>query len=134
MTSNKKIPATYYLTMTDNRNKTLKRRLLKDLQKVMAGIEESKPHLADILVCYSYTGDILSKKLFLEMKRFRDKDKKCYVYSESGGSIREVLKLEKSEKDFETNSMYGVVIHSGMKIERYLSSTSGQMFDKAVPK
>lgn len=124
---------TFALSTTDNRKTSMMKKVRSQLSKILNGLEETKIRDADILICFSYTGEILSKKLFREIVRFQNKNKKCYVYSDYANSIREVIRVEKSEKNFETNSMYAIVIHAGIKIERYRALVDSKKLDQTIP-
>lgn len=110
---------TYHFTTTDDRKKALIRKIFTKISLLLQGMEATSIKQADILVVFSYTGEIVSKKLFSQISKFQKIEKKCYVYSDHSNTMREIIRIEKSEKDFGTNSMYAVMIHTGMKIERY---------------
>lgn len=109
----------YCLQMTDNRKTILMKKILTKLSSLLIGMESTKFKNADILVIFSFTGEIVNKNLFTKVQKFQKLNKKCYVYSDYSNTMREVIRIEKSEKDFETNSMFGCIIHAGMKIETY---------------
>lgn len=110
---------TYHLTTTDNRKKAMIKKIYSKISSLLQGMEVAKFNDADILVIFSYTGEIVSKKLFSQIMKFQKSDKKTYVYSDYSNTMREIIRVEESVKDFGTNSMYAVLIHTGMKIEQY---------------
>jgi hypothetical protein len=111
MISNKK----FLLSTDDDRRRQQYRELVKDVMKVLK-MEPSKTD-PDVLVVFSANGHMLNRKLYNIISRFQKYHKKCYVYSKYSNSVREIIRIEKG--DFPDTGIYGVVIHSGMKISEY---------------
>lgn len=112
MTSNRR----FHLSTTDDRRRKHYSSVQKKISDVL-NLEPGSKRESDILVIYSFTGEMLNKKLYEIILKFQKKERKCYIYSQHSDSIREIIGIEKG--DFPDSGIYAVVIHAGMKIHKY---------------
>lgn len=113
-----RIRKTFEFSCTDNRKKE-KKQLIIEVQDLMKFMEPVKSN-GDILIIYSSTGAMLSKKLFKLVEKYSLNNRKCYIYSKFSNSIREIIRTERSLEEFDEN-IYGVIIHAGMSLNHYKS-------------
>lgn len=113
MTLNKR---TFFLSTTDDRKKREYLSLQKKISMIL-NMEPGNVRQSDILVIFSQSGEMISKKLYDLIMKFQKKEKKCYIYSKHSDTVREMLRVEKG--DFPDSGIYAVVLHAGMKINRY---------------
>jgi hypothetical protein len=106
----------FYLSTSDDRRKKNYSDLQKKISKVL-NMEPGKAKDSNILVISSFTGEMLTKKLYEMILKFQKKEMKCYIYSRHSDSLREIISIEKG--DFPDSGIYAVVIHAGMQIHRY---------------
>ena len=106
----------FHLTTSDNRKRARYKKLEKDVS-VLMNMEPGKPQEASVLVVFSYSGYMITKKLYDEITRFSKTDRKCYIYSEYSRSVREIINVERG--DFPDTGIHAVIISSGMKISEY---------------
>lgn len=108
----------FHLSTSDNRRKLKYKNILDNVTNLLK-MEPGTMNDSSVLVIFSYSGYMVTKKLYNQICVFQKNNKKCYIYSEYSNSVREIINIERG--DFPDTGIYAVIIHAGMGIKDYNS-------------